>query len=305
MMQMNRAIVVFILVFFTAVQVNALTIENTNLAIHSSGKTRMLAMKMANLYGVQVLKNFPIGKKRLAQRDLSKAKKTMNEIYKALLAFEPVATDTELVEIVKAAQSSWIELEKLLSRPPSKTGFLDILDASDILLDENEMMTSYMESLSPVPISEIINMAVRQQMYAMKLSRDYLAASMDIDKEYRIDLMLDAAVEFESAMLIMEGASENTAKIKGLIKSITKMEWRKVYKTVTECIESNGTTFNVFMMMGFCDTLLEKVKRLTNIHVMSGNTSYGEAITTTKDIIDDEATTTTKDIIDDEATTTF
>ena len=303
-MQMNRAIVVFILVFFTAVQVNALTIENTNLAIHNSGKTRMLAMKMANLYGVQVLKNFPIGKKRLAQGDLSRAKKTMNEIYKALLAFEPVATDTELVEIVKAAQSSWIELGKLLSRPPSKTGFLDILDASDILLDENEMMTSYMESLSPVPISEIINMAVRQQMYAMKLSRDYLAASMDLDKEYRIDLMLDAAVEFESAMLFMEGASENTVEIKGLIKSITKMEWRKVYKTVTECIESNGTTFNVFMMMGLCDTLLEKVKRLTNIHVMSENTSYGEAITTTKDRIDDEAITTTKDRIDDEAITT-
>ena len=182
----------------------------------------------------------------------------MNEIYKALLAFEPVATNAELAEQVKTAQSSWIELEKLLSKPPSKTGFLDVLDASDVLLDENEMMTSYMESLSPVPMSEIINMAVRQQMYAMKLSRDYLAASMDIDKEYRIDLMLDAAVEFESAMLIMEGASENTAKMKGLIKSITKMEWRKVYETVTECIESNGTTFNVFMMMVFCDTLLEK-----------------------------------------------
>ena len=52
---MKRAIVVFILVFSAAVQVNAWTIEHTNLAIHSSGKTRMLAMKMAKLYGVQVL----------------------------------------------------------------------------------------------------------------------------------------------------------------------------------------------------------------------------------------------------------
>ncbi len=264
---MKKAIVVFILVFFTAVQVNAWTIDNTNLAIHSSGKTRMLAMKMTKLYGVQVLPNFPTGTKRLAQRDLSKAKTAMNEIYKALLAFEPVATNTEIAERVNTAQSSWYELEKLLSKPPSKTGFLDVLDASDLLLDENEIMTSYMESLSPVPMSEIINMAVRQQMYTMKLSRDYLAASMDIDKEYRIDLMLDAAIEFQSAMLMMEGATENTAEINGLIKSITRMEWRKVYETATECIESNGTKFNILMMVKFCDTLLGKAERLAGLYV--------------------------------------
>ena len=265
---MKRAIVVFILVFFAAVQVNAWTIEHTNLAIHSSGKTRMLAMKMSKLYGVQALKNFPTGKKQLAQRDLVKAKTAMGEIYKALLAFEPVATNAELAEAVKTAQSSWIELEKLLSKPPSKTGFLDVLEASDVLLDNNEIMTSYMESLSPVPMSEIINMAVRQQMYAMKLSRDYLAASIDIDKEYRIDLMLDAAIEFESAMLMMEGATENTAKINGLIKSITRMEWKKVYETATECIESNGEKFNIPMMVKFCDTLLGKAERLAGLYVV-------------------------------------
>ncbi len=191
----------------------------------------------------------------------------MDELYKALLAFEPVATNTELAEQVKTAQSSWIELEKLLSKPPSKTGFLDVLDASDVLLDKNEIMTSYMESLSPVPMSELINMAGRQQMYAMKLARDYLAASMDIDKEYRIDLMLDAAIEFESAMLMMEGATENTAKIIGLINSITKMEWRKVYETATECIESNGTKFHVPMMVKFSDTLLGKTERLAGLYV--------------------------------------
>ncbi len=243
----------------------------TNEAINYSVKTRMLSMRMAKLYGVQVLKDFPHGKKRLAKRHLNDAKRMMNEIYEALLAFEPVATNTELAEQVKTAQSSWIELEKLLYKPPSKTGFLDVLDASDVLLDKNEIMTSYMESLSPVPMSEIINMAVRQQMYAMKLSRDYLAAYMDIDKEYRIDLMLDAAIEFESAMLMMEGATENTAKINGLIKSITKMEWKKVYETATECIESNGEKFHILMMVKFCDILLGKTERLAELYVVASD----------------------------------
>ncbi len=297
-------------------QAQNLTINSINEAINYSVKTRMLSMRMAKLYGVQVLKDFPNGKKRLAKRHLNDAKRMMNEIYMAFFAFPPVTNQPELEQTIKTAQTYWIQLEKVLFKELSNEGFLDVLDISDNLLDKNNIISKYLEALAPYPQSELINMAGKQQMYAMKLARDYLAASMGIDKQYRMDLMSDAAIEFESAMLTMEDASENTAKIKGLIKSITKMEWRKVYKTVTECIESNGTTFNIFMMMDFCDTLLEKAKRLTNLYVMSRNTSYDEAatttnvriydeaITTTKDIIDDEATTSTKDIIDEEATTT-
>ena len=113
-------------------------------------------------------------------------------------------------------------------------------------------------------------------MYAQKLSRDYLAASMDIDKEYRIDLMLDAAVEFESTMLTLEGATENTSETNGLIKSITKMEWAKVYETATECIESNGTKFNVPLMVKFCDTLLNKTDRLTGLYMVVSDESATE-----------------------------
>lgn len=263
---MKKSIVMFLLILFTAMSVQAKPITNTGQAIDDSGKTRVLAMKMAKLYGIQVLKNYPSGKKKLAKKNLAKAKKAMSEIYKQLLVYKPIASNKEFTEVVKAAQLSWYRMEKALSIPPSKTGFLDVLDASDTLLDDNEMMTSYAESLSPVPISEIINMAGRQRMYSQKLARDYLAASLDVDKEYRIDLMLDAAIEFESAMLMMEGVTENTSKIKGLIKSITKMEWRKVYKTATECIESNGTKFNVVIMMKFCDTLLDKADRLTSLY---------------------------------------
>ncbi|GJQ57911.1 MAG: tetratricopeptide repeat protein [Candidatus Scalindua sp. AMX11] len=235
-------------------------------ALNFSGKTRMLSMRMTNLYGVQVLNDFPAGKKQLAKNHLTDAKRLISEIYKMLLAYGPVEKSLVLTQAVKSAQVNWHQLEKLLSQPPTRERFSDVLGASDKLLEANEMMTSYMESLSPVPLSEIINIAGRQRMYSQKLSRDYLAASMDVDKEYRMDLMVDAAVEFESTMLALEGASENTPSINGLINSITKMEWRKVYKVATECIESNGTKFNVPLMVRFCDTLLDKTDRLTKLY---------------------------------------
>ncbi|MDR4503465.1 MAG: tetratricopeptide repeat protein [Candidatus Scalindua sp.] len=247
-------------------QTKAVMIRDINDALNLSGKTRMLSMLMTNLYGVQVLKDYPAVKKKLAEKELIDAKRTISEIYNELLMYTPVADSNELTKTVNSAQANWSQLEKVLSQAPVQDRFSDVLDASDKLLEENEMMTSYMESLSPVPLSEIITIAGRQRMYSQKLLRDYLAASMGVDKEYRIDSMLDAAVEFESTMLALEGVSENTSEIKGLINSITKMEWRKVYKAATECIESNGTKFNVPLMVKFCDTLLDKTDRLTKLY---------------------------------------
>ena len=74
-------------------------------------------------------------------------------------------------------------------------------------------------------------------------------------------------------MLALEGASNNTADINGLIQSITKMQWRKVYQIVNECIKDNDTKLNLFVMINFCDTLLEKTDRLTIL--------YTEAMTVT------------------------
>ncbi len=241
-------------------------LNSMNDAIDYSSKTIMLSIRMANLYGIQALQDYPATKKQIMKQRLEDAMRTINDIYKALLTFAPVANQPKLKQEVKAAQSSWIEMEKLLSKLPSKTRFLMVMDASDMLLDKNEKMVLYMESLSPVPIFETINTAVRQQMYSMKLSRDYLAASMGVDKEHRMDLMLDTVSIFESAMLALEGSSDNTADINGLIKSITKMQWRKVYQIVNECIENNGTKFNLFVMINFCEVLLEKTDRLTTLY---------------------------------------
>ncbi len=41
----------------------------------------------------------------------------------------------------------------------------------------------------------------------------------------------------------------------------------KVYETATECIESNGTKFNVGIMIKFCDTILDITNRLTSLYV--------------------------------------
>ncbi len=252
-------------------QTNTLTINEINDAINYSGKIRMLSMEMAKLYGIQVLSDYPVEKKQKAKKDLNDTQKVINKIYMALLAFHPASANAEVNNAIKESQAYWYQMEKLFTKELTKEVFSEVLDMSDNLLEKNNTMSKYLESLAPYAQSELIDIAGRQQMYSQKLARDYLAANLGVDKEYRIDLMLDAVVEFESAMLMMEGATENTAKIKGLIKSITKMEWKKVYETATECIESNGVNFNVVMMIKFCDTLLDKTNRLTKLYVGISN----------------------------------
>ena len=88
---MKKAIVVFILILFATVSAQAKAIENTEQAINSSGKTRMLAMKNGQVIRGPSLKRLSCRKKRIAQKDIGKAKRTMNETYKALLAYSPIA----------------------------------------------------------------------------------------------------------------------------------------------------------------------------------------------------------------------
>jgi hypothetical protein len=251
----------------------ALNINNMNEAINYSGNTSMLSMRMANLYGVQLLQDYPAEKKQKAKEQLEYAMSNTNEIYKALLAFTPVANRPELKQKVKFSQDCWFRIKRELFKKPTKKGFLEVLGLSDKLFNRNDTMAKLIELHASDHHSKFINIASRQRMYSMKLLRDYLAVSVGVDKEHRMSLMLETVNVFDSAMLALEGASNNTADIKGLIKSITKMQWKKVYQIVNECIKDNGAKFNLFVMINFCETLLEKTDRLTML--------YTEAMTVT------------------------
>ncbi len=253
-------------------QTKPFAINGISDAINYSGVSSMLSMRMAKLYGIQVLKDYPVDEKQKAKKDLNDTKKIANEIYMALLAFPPASVNSEINKVIKESQAYWYQMKKILSKEPTKEAFSEVLDMSDNLLEKNNTMTKYLESLAPYAQLELINIAGRQRMNSMKLARDYLAASMGIDKEHRMNSMLESAALFDSAMLTLEDASQNRSEIKGLIKSITKMEWRKVNQTVSKCLEDNGTKFNVLIMINFCEKLLKKTERLTKLYV--GISSY-------------------------------
>ena len=196
---------------FQALHIN---INNMSEAINYCGKTRMLSMRIANLYGVLVLQNYPADKKQKAKEQLEYAMSNMDEIYNALIVFSPINNNPELKQKVKLSQDNWLQLKKRLSEKPTKKGFLEVLDNSDSLLRKNDTMTRYLEEQTSDNKSKFINIAGRQRMYSMKLARDYLAASMDIDKERRMGLMLETVNIFDSAMLALEGAPNNTTEIK-------------------------------------------------------------------------------------------
>ncbi len=247
-----------------------LNISNMKEAINYCGKTRMLSMRMANLYGVQVLQSYPSEKIHKAKEQLKEEMSKIDKIYNALLVFAPVTDNPEMKNKVKASQDYWFQVKKILSDKPTRKRFLKVLDMSDHLLQNNNTMARHLTSQSTDKESKFINIAGRQRMNSMKLARDYLAASMDIDKERRMDLMLETINVFDSAMLALEGAPNNTSEIKGLIKSITRMEWRKVYQTINQCIKENGKEFNLLVMINFCETLLEKTDRLTILYAEAG-----------------------------------
>ena len=83
----------------------ALNLNNMKEAINYSSKTSMLSMRMANLYGIQVLQDYPAKRKQITKKQLKDAMRTTNDIYKALLTFAPVANQPKLKQKVKTSQS--------------------------------------------------------------------------------------------------------------------------------------------------------------------------------------------------------
>lgn len=260
----------------------SLNLNNMKDAINYSSKTSMLSMRMANLYGIQVLQDYPAEKKQIAKRQLKDAMNTTNDIYKALLTFAPVANQPKLKQRVKRSQYYWFKMKKKLSKKPKKRKFSKVLAMSDKLLNRNDTMAKLIELHASDHQSKFINIAGRQRMYSMKLSRDYLAARMGVDKENRMSSVLETVNVFDSAMLALEGASNNTADINGLIQSITKMQWRKVYQIVNECIKDNDIKLNLFVMINFCETLLEKTDRLTMLYTEAMAVTDEQELTSVK-----------------------
>ena len=235
-------------------------------AVNQSGRTRMLAMRVATLYGAQTSEKLPETVKSESGRERIQAQATMNTIYSALSEFEPVSSDTSASQVVADARDIWAKMGRVLSLDPAAPNLLDVLVFSERLLKANEKMTQAVIKATASVDPEIVSIAGRQRMRAMRLARDYIAASIGVDKENRMDMMLETATNFESVMLALQVAEVNTSEITGAINSISKMEWRQVYKSVTECVESNGTKFNELIMLRFTETLLEKTNRLTNLY---------------------------------------
>ena len=259
-----------IITTFLAIQIFAqdsqIQIDSIGKAVNESGKTRMLAMRIAAMYGAQTSDKVPGKIKRETEKKQIQAQTNLNEIYNALTGFDPVLNNMEALQAVTNAKEIWGKMRRSLSKEASPIILIDILNYSEKLLAANEEMTKAISVLSTHANADIVNISGRQRMYAMRLTRDYIAASIGVDKENRIDLMLETATNFESAMLVLETADVNSSEVVGMVNSIAKMEWRHVYKSITECIESNGTRFNEMTMLKFADTLLEKTNKLTDLY---------------------------------------
>ena len=202
-------------------------------------------------------------RKKKAWKKLSQIKEDLDRIYNELDVFSLAANGVFLDNAIGGCRQRWEEIGNVLLDTPSEAGFRKVLALNEDLMTKNDNLIAQLEDNFDSNSYPAVNIARKMNLLVTNLTCDYIAVSLNIDRQRHLDLMLTRASQFEQSIQDLENDSDTNARIKGLISSICKMEWRALQKFVNECSDNDEIKFKELMVVVFSDIVVEKTERLT------------------------------------------
>ncbi len=259
---------------------NRVSVNDMKSAIGFNNQAGMLSAQVAKLYGVLASEKINSQRKQQARDQLLFAQNEIDAIYNELLWYIPNIGEANLQQPIESANEYWQRIKKNMLTTPNINNFRKIIDLNDKLIYQNAILTKRLERRAIRKPGHLVSITTKQNLLVNKLARDYLAASMDIDKAEHLENILTIANEFERWLLYMQDYPDNTAQIKGVLNSIAKMEWRHIYQSLNECVVSEGTEFHELMMFVFSGKVQEKTERLVSLYLELYDTEQGLKLAT-------------------------
>ncbi len=270
----NRKKAFFPIVFLLVAGVPALTGctslpvgPRSNIPDHNQrARLEMQQAQIVKQYAVLLHEEIGVRRKQFAHHALTEARAEIEEIVSSLAKANEVGNDPVLASALRSYRTQWDPIARILATRPSESGLKDILHARQALCAETERLTHLLANSyghgSSLPAEESLEIGV----LVTELAGQYLAASMDIDRERHIEQAIQDASRIDRLILRLQSNPDNTARIRGVVRSISKMEWKRIRECTNELASNGDAKFEKLLVIVFSDYVAAKAERLALLY---------------------------------------
>lgn len=186
-------------------------------AVNRTARFRALSQRMSKAYAQLYLNILPDSAKDI----LTTTQRLI------LVGFEDLSKNqypAEIREQINAIQTQAVQLNALVSTPPSKASVTQVAEQGDKMLLLAEAATQALEGLTKQNAVKLINLAGRQRMLSQRMAKNYflMAAALPI-KGLRETLTADSA-DFKRALTTLGAAPISTNSIRNEL-SQAQAQW--------------------------------------------------------------------------------
>ena len=248
---------VFLLTLLTILGLPLISYAETDplsAAINKAGKQRMLSQRIAKSY-------FFLGENVRPDKAREQLKASMAMFEQHHNELKSEIKDQEIQELFAFIDIALAEYAELVKKPYDKNNGNEVLDLSETLLEVCQSVVVKLEQASKLKKAKLVNISGRQRMLSQRIAKYYVAYQAGFRDPNSVEQLQKAVKEFETALKILSGSSQNTAKITSSLSKVGSL-WKVVRKFFLDQ-EKGGLPVTVFATT---DSIMKEMNKITNMY---------------------------------------
>jgi len=248
---------VFLLSLLTILGLPLLSYAETDplsAAINKAGKQRMLSQRIAKAY-------FFLGENVRPDKARKQLKASLDMFNKHHNQLKKEIKDQDIQELFAFIDIALTDYSNLVNKPYDRNNGSEVLDLSETLLEVCQSVVVKLEQASKLKKAKLVNISGRQRMLSQRIAKYYVAYQAGFRDPNSVQQLQKAVKEFETAMKILSGSSQNIPEITSALSKVGSL-WKVVRKFFLD-LKKGGLPVTVFATT---DSIMKEMNRITNMY---------------------------------------
>ncbi len=221
-----------------------------------------------NMAGLQRMLTQRIGKAYCKVGLGIEPQKSQEQLFEAVELFDTqltelraVATNAQIREALARVEELWVPFRVTATSQVSRDGAQQVAYWSDDLLYASHKVVQLLQDISNTPHTRLVNISGRQRMLSQRVAKFYMLQVWGFDTLTIRDEMEAAQNEFTGALVVLQGAPENSYKIRRQL-DIVADDWEWIRKSMSMV----GTDFFPTTVASMSESILVRMHNITKLY---------------------------------------